>query len=500
MAQVPLAPPPQTGQPIDGWLFLLWKRLTATGQLLWSGLSFTGSNLTDIETRNHADLQNINTASYTHLTATNHTDLTDAGDSTLHYHASDRDSANFTGANWTDLTDAGDSTLHYHAADRLDANQTFTDVTTNNASTTAHGFLLKATAPASGLYNYVGIGNGETDYTNKALFDATVPSTQAFGDAASAGTAAVAARRDHKHEMMAAPTTISGNAGSATYASAITVALDATAASFYPVFVSATTGNLAAKVDGDLTYNPSTNTLTSTTFAGALTGTASGNLTSADIGSTVQAYDAQLTSVAALAYAGNALKVVRVNATETDFELAAAVTGTVTSVAQTFTGGLISVAGSPVTTSGTLALTVAGTSGGIPYFSGATTWATSAALAANAIVVGGGAGVAPSTVTTGTGVVTALGVAVGSSGAFVTNGGGLGTPSSGTLTNCTFPTLNQNTTGYAEALKSATTTVSVSAAAAPTSGQVLTATSSTAATWQTPSASASGYSSVIMLG
>lgn len=470
MTQVPLAPPPQTGGPTDGWLYLLWRRLTQAGQILWSSLDFTGSNLTDLATRNHADLQNINTASYTHLTATNHTDLTDAGDSTLHYHASDRDSANFTGANWTDLTDAGDSTLHYHAADRaranhtgtqtastisdfdtevsnntdvaantsarhaavtvsdttsvdltltgqqisavvlpagvshsgladlnsttyyhltqanhtdltdagdsalhyhstdrdsanftgtnwtdltdagdsilhyhaadrLDANQTFTDVTTNNASTTAHGFLLKATAPASGLYNYVGIGNGETDYTNKALFDATVPSTQAFGDAASAGTAAVAARRDHKHEMMAAPTTISGNAGSATYASAITVALDATAASFYPVFVSATTGNLAAKVDGDLTYNPSTNTLTSTTFAGALTGTASGNLTSADIGSTVQAYDADLT-----------------------------------------------------------------------------TWA----------------GITP-----GANVGTALAVAVGSAGAFVTNGGALGTPSSGTVTNLT---------------------------------------------------------------
>jgi hypothetical protein len=34
-----------------------------------------------------------------------------------------------------------------------------------------------------------------------ALFDATAPSTQAFGDSAAAGSAAVAARRDHKHAM-----------------------------------------------------------------------------------------------------------------------------------------------------------------------------------------------------------------------------------------------------------------------------------------------------------
>jgi len=52
----------------------------------------------------------------------------------------------------------------------------------------------------------------------------------------------------------------------------------------------------------------------------------------------------------------------------------------------------------------------------------------------------------------GTSVATALAVAVGSAGAFVTNGGALGTPSSGTLTNCTFPTLNQNTTGTAGGL------------------------------------------------
>jgi hypothetical protein len=70
--------------------------------------------------------------------------------------------------------------------------------------------------------------------------------------------------------------------------------------------------------------------------------------------------------------------------------------GTVTSVGQTFTGGLISVAGSPITGAGTLALTVAGTSGGVPYFSAANTWASSAALTANLPVIGGGAGVAPS--------------------------------------------------------------------------------------------------------
>ena len=80
-----------------------------------------------------------------------------------------------------------------------------------------------------------------------------------------------------------------------------------------------------------------------------------------------------------------------------DVVVGSALSGSVISVAQTFTGGLISVAGSPITTTGTLALTVAGTSGGVPYFSAATTWASSAALAANGIVLGGGAGAAPAT-------------------------------------------------------------------------------------------------------
>lgn len=65
--------------------------------------------------------------------------------------------------------------------------------------------------------------------------------------------------------------------------------------------------------------------------------------------------------------------------------------GSVTSVG--FIGGLISV-GTPTTTP---AFTVAGTSGGIPYFDGASTWASSAALGAGQFVLGGGAGAAPTT-------------------------------------------------------------------------------------------------------
>jgi hypothetical protein len=61
----------------------------------------------------------------------------------------------------------------------------------------------------------------------------------------------------------------------------------------------------------------------------------------------------------------------------------------------------------------------------------------------------------------------------------------LGTPSALVATNAT-GTATGLTSGITNALKSATTTVNVSSATAPTSGQVLTATSSTAATWQTP--------------
>lgn len=64
----------------------------------------------------------------------------------------------------------------------------------------------------------------------------------------------------------------------------------------------------------------------------------------------------------------------------------------------------------------------------------------------------------------------------------------LGTPASGVMTNVTgtAASLTAGNATQASALKSATTTVNVDSATAPTTGQVLTATGASAATWQTP--------------
>ena len=165
-------------------------------------------------------------------------------------------------------------------------------------------------------------------------------------------------------------------------------------------------------------------------------------------------------------------------------------TGTVTSVS--WTGGIVSVA----TATTTPAFTVAGTSGGIPYFSSASTWASSAALAANAIVLGGGAGAAPATTTTGTGVVTALGNATNATGGLTTTDG------TATLTNkritsrvlvssanSATPTINTDNydmmviTGQSVAITSFTTNLT----GTPTNGQKLwisvTGTGAVAITW-----------------
>ncbi len=78
-------------------------------------------------------------------------------------------------------------------------------------------------------------------------------------------------------------------------------------------------------------------------------------------------------------------------------------TGTVTLVS--WVGGIVSIA-NPTTTP---QFTIAGTSGGIPYFSNGTTWASSAALANQQLMIGGGAGGAPATTSTASGILTFIG-------------------------------------------------------------------------------------------
>lgn len=115
--------------------------------------------------------------------------------------------------------------------------------------------------------------------------------------------------------------------------------------------------------------------------------------------------------------------------------------GSVTSVDLAMPG-IFTVTGNPVTTSGTLTATAAGTSGGIPYFSAANALASSAALTANLPVIGGGAGVAPTvgsvsgnttTFATTTGALNSGNcVEIDASGNLVDSGGACGGGSGGT--------------------------------------------------------------------
>jgi hypothetical protein len=144
---------------------------------------------------------------------------------------------------------------------------------------------------------------------------------------------------------------------------------------------------------------------------------------------------------------------------------AAAGAGAVTTVG--FTGGLLSVA-DPTTTP---AITVAGTSGGIPYFSSASTWASSGALTANLPVIGGGAGVAPT-----------VGTRSGNTTAFVTTTGAQ------TGGRCVEIDANGNHIAAAAGCAAGTGTVSVVGAGALTSTALVTGGGTT--TLQTPAATA----------
>jgi hypothetical protein len=228
----------------------------------------------------------------------------------------------------------------------------------------------------------------------------------------------------------------------------------------------------------------------------------------AALSSVYQPLDTQLTSLAALTYSGNGSKAVRLNSGATDFEFYTPTTGTVTSVAVSGANG-IGVSGSPVTSTGTIALslgaitptsvngntittgtgvltlgagktftasntlTLTGTDGStlnvgtggtlgtaaytaasayeVPLtFSTGLTRSTNtitvnttqnllkdSALTTNGIVTTSGSDGTLGVTVPGTGVLTALGVNIGSAGAPVLFNAALGTPLSGVATNLT---------------------------------------------------------------
>src|ERR1019366_7935263 len=86
------------------------------------------------------------------------------------------------------------------------------------------------------------------------------------------------------------------NAGTSTATTTVATTQVSTAASFYPLFVSSSTnGNQAVDLGTGLTFNPSTNNLSTTTFTGALSGNATSatsatsatTATTASVGTTV---------------------------------------------------------------------------------------------------------------------------------------------------------------------------------------------------------------------
>ena len=161
----------------------------------------------------------------------------------------------------------------------------------------------------------------------------------------------------------------------------------------------------------------------------------------------------------------------------TDFRTAigagtSSTTGTVTSVAMSVPT-FLSVTGSPITGSGTLAVTLSGTA--LPIANGgtgstSTTYCNLTTNVTGTLPVGNG----------GTGATTLTGVLKGNGTSaftvatagtdYVAPGGALGTPSSGNLANCTFPTLNQKTTGSSGSCtgNSATATSATTATTATT--------------------------------
>ncbi len=123
---------------------------------------------------NHNDTGNKQggtTDEYYHLTATQHTDLTDSGNSTLHYHASDRSRANHTGSQaYTTITDFIETVQDTVATQIQPSASSYLTWTYNDAAGT-----LTPTVSISGINYWTKTGN-DLSYTTGNVSIGGVPS------------------------------------------------------------------------------------------------------------------------------------------------------------------------------------------------------------------------------------------------------------------------------------------------------------------------------------
>jgi len=180
-----LPPPPVNDQP-GSFAWLEWYRqlrtyVSTSGSVPWYIINFSGSNLTDLATRLHNNLQGLQggtsgeqyhltaaqhaalsagphnnlsglqggtTAERYHLTATQHNDIINGTNTTLHYHDSDRDRANHTGTQeHTTITGLGPLATQAAGFTGTVALAKLTTGGTNGSMTLSNGVVTAYTAP-----------------------------------------------------------------------------------------------------------------------------------------------------------------------------------------------------------------------------------------------------------------------------------------------------------------------------------------------------------------